>query len=114
MSAIYNLIESDESFRKKLLDSNLISLQECTDEENERFSALREAGDPLPKGIVTSEDSSTKFVRIVPEDLSPEDELNLFEYLQLKELSKIRGWVTFFGVLTVISLIVGLISVLVR
>lgn len=114
MRVITKALENNESFRNHLLDCDLISLQECTDEENEQFLAMVQANKALPDGVMASQDDSAKFVQIIPADLTPGDELNMIEYLKLTELKKIGNWVTFFGILTVVSLIVGLIIHLVK
>lgn len=112
MRMIANAMESDNSFRHRILQSGILTTERCTEEENEQYLALDKAGAALPDEIITSEEYSTKFERIVPSDLSAEEELNLIEYLKLKEIAKIRGWVAFFGILTIIGLICGLLTVL--
>ena len=114
MRVITQAIENDDSFRNGLLDCGLISLRDCTDDENEKYLAMNQADVTLPDGVIASKDDSTKFVQVLPKNLSSSDELNMIEYLKLKELSRIGGWVSFFGVLTVISLIISLVVVLVK
>ena len=112
MRTLIKLVSIDESFRRKLVSSGLVFLQDCSDAENEQFSAMKRDGKQLPEDIVPDEYEINTFQRITLSDQTPEDDLCIIEYMKLQEVAKIRSWVTFFGALTLIGLVCYLLIVL--
>jgi len=112
-----------EELRKMKADIGLVEKVACTDAENTQFAMAVKSG-KLPEGIYQYKMSNTgklvdQFYRLSEPELSDAD---LAEYLQYKQLSileeqtkkieSIRGMVTFFVVLTVLSLLGTLISII--
>ena len=118
-----NSILNDEKLGASLLRAGLIKRTECTDQENAQFRYLLAQGQPLPNGVYYYESYETNeegieqsvpvFFRITPSDLTEADESAMLERLKACEIITIRKWVQFFGILTVISLVGGLISLII-
>ena len=103
---MYSIL-SIASLRERLIDEGILGAENCSPEENEQFQALLETGEPLPEGVYPTPESEYEFCRIPDSKLTPAEELNLIEVLKLRRVMTIQKWVSFFGVLTVISLILS-------
>lgn len=105
-----------EEFEQLKNDLGLQQEIDCTHEENVAYRKLLKNNEPLPEGILCRNPNGSPeyaaFYRIEKAALS-KDELS--EYLQceqLKSIITIRKCVVFFTVLTVISLVCGVIAAL--
>lgn len=106
MSSILN----NAALRERLIREGLLEVEDCTSQENVRFQGMLEAREPLPDGIYRTEESAYEFQRVVGGMPSPEEERNLLMVLQTRDLKKIRDWVTYFGVISILSIIVGILT----
>ena len=110
---MYSIL-SIASLRDRLIDEGILAAENCSPEENEQFQAMLETGEPLPEGVYATQETEYEFCRIPDSNLTPAEELNLIEVLKLKRVMTIQKWVSFFGVLTVINLILSLLLLLGR
>ena len=106
MSSILN----NASLRERLIREGLLEVEACTSQENERFQSILEAREPLPEGVYRTDESAYEFQRVVGGMPTPEEERNLLMALQTRDLKSIRGWVTYFGVISILGIIVGILS----
>lgn len=86
---------------------------ECTWGENKTYRQLLKDNKPLPQGVQCSNPDSENeykyFYTIKKTSLSKEELAEYVQYKQLETLIAIKRCVVFFTVLTIISLIAGLI-----
>ena len=104
-------ILSDQAVLKRLLKTGMLNSELSTDEETVAFRRQDEKGEPLPEGIIWSSKDDA-FIKIDPSELSPENEQHNISVVQTLYLKSINGWLTFFGVLTILGLIGGLITII--
>ena len=104
------VILRDADLRERLAKAELITITECTAEENKQYRELTGSKEPLPDGVFRQ--LSGSFAQITPACISNAEELNLIEALKTKNVISIKKWVTFFGVLMILSLIGGFIAIL--
>lgn len=81
----------------------------CSKEENAEILEKIKNNETLPGRVFRMSDSPEKFFRISNDDLTPEEKKELLLFKQLKVQQEIRSWVKFFGILTIIGLILGVI-----
>jgi len=109
-----HVINNNPLLREELQKAGLISIQECTDEENTLFDAMVAANKALPSDVVPSETYLNKYSRITPCDISDSGELNMIVMLLLRHVQSIKNWVTYFGVLSVLSMILTIVLLLLK
>ena len=102
---------NDTSIVKRLLKADLLAYKPCNAEETAEYQKLKKDGEPLPKGVIWSVNDGV-FIKIDPEEFSLENEKHLVSVAQTLYLKSINGWLTFLGVLTIIGLVGGLITIL--
>lgn len=105
------VIQKDAFLRKKLAKAGLITIEECTQEENSQYLELVKAKEPLPIGIYRGETPDV-FIKTIPSEVSDAEEMILLEALKTNNVISIKKWMTFFGVLTILGMIGGLISII--
>ena len=107
------ILTSEASLRAELLNQKMIRIELCSEEENNKYKEMEAAGIALPNGVFRQFTVSDMYSRIIPSDLSDTQELSLIEAAKLLKVSAIHKWLVFWGVLTIVSLIGGLIALLV-
>ena len=105
------IIFKDTYLRNKLAMAGLITVSECTAEENKQYMELVNAKESLPSGVYRGEYLRT-FIKTTPAEVSDTEELIFIEALKTKNVITIKHWLTFFGVLAILGLIGGLITVI--
>ena len=104
--------DMQKEIRYAKIDTDLLQMIDCTDEENETYLNMLQNGEPLPEGIYRHEtpdgDELDEFYRIQgPQPVEGE----LQEYLalrQYKELRTIRKCLVVLTVLAVFASTIGL------
>ena len=94
----------------------------CSAEENEEYRKLLHQKKPLPNGVYQRSEKlnindaelygNVTFVKLCKSDITDEELREYFTYRKLAYLKTIKQCVVFFTVLTVISLVCGLILAL--
>ena len=102
-------ILNNPSLRNRVFRECLLEAEACTPQENEGFQAMLESGKSLPEGVFRTDESAYEFLRIAGGMPTPEEERNLLLALQTRDLKSIRSWVTYFGVISILSIIVGIL-----
>jgi hypothetical protein len=105
------VLQKDAFLRKELAKAGLITIEKCTQEENSQYLELVKAKEPLPIGIYSGETPDV-FIKTIPSEVSDAEEMILLETLKTKNIISINGWVTIIGVLTILGLIGGLITII--
>ena len=89
---------------------------DCSEEENQEYLKLRRDNKPLPNGVLTRHRNGSidalEFYRLQETSLAKEELFEYIQYKQLRTLITIKKCVVFFTVLTIISLIFGILTVL--
>lgn len=92
---------------------NLIQKIPCTKEENKLYSQLIRSGKPLPQNVVKYEYPVSmdydEFYTVYIPDVSAAEIQEYLTYKQLALLNTIKNCVMFFTILTIISLVGGLL-----
>lgn len=109
-----NSILNNPRLRGRVFREGLLDAEACTLQENERYQALVEAGEALPDGIYPKYETPDEFMRVIGEKPTVEEERNLMLALQTRDIKTIRSWVTYFGIISVISLIITFFALFVR
>ena len=101
-----------------LVDRILLNLQRktgllrfipCSQEENEHYKQINQSGGQLPEWIGWNQ-SYQSYGQYEDVPFSPEERSEYLELKKLNDINAIKKWVTFFGILTIISLIITLAS----
>ncbi len=111
--------------KKELLELELkygaARKQPVTAAEAAEFSEKRKNKGHLPQGIFYGDYpdpqtgmNRTGFFRVVGDELTQEEKNELIMLKQLKAQETANGWLTFFGVITIIGIIAGIILTLVK
>jgi hypothetical protein len=109
----------DPNVLKQLVDDGMIKCRLCSQQEADAFHEREKQGKPLPHGIFEiSVNRKNSYIEVDPLELTPENEQRIQSYLQvansskqIEYLSSIKQWLTFFGVLTILGLIGGFITI---
>ena len=92
----------------------ILESTDCTESESEQYRKLLIEGSPLPKGVYVKDpeiDKKWADFHIVTETKLSKEALNDYiQYKQLSTLLTIKKCVVFFTVLTIISLVFGVIA----
>ncbi len=102
---------NDESVLKKLRKANLLDCEPCTAEETTKYRQLLSEGKPLPKGVFGPSENGT-FTKISASEFTKENEQHTVSVAQTLYLKSINGWLTFFGIMAIIGLVGGLITII--
>lgn len=92
--------------RKKF---GLIEDDLCSEEENKTFRIMEGNNKPLPEGIYRCEENNLAYCRYKNTDLTENEISELLKLYQLNYLKKINAGITFFVVLTIISVTLSII-----
>ena len=82
----------------------------CSPAETQEYLTQEAQRKSLPDDVILLDGTAYK---IDPEELSAENEMHLVSVAQTLYLKSINGWLTFFGVLTILGLIGGVIAMIV-
>ena len=89
---------------------------DCTYEEDEKYREMLQENKPLPDGILCRNPEGSaeyaSFYKVERTTLSEDELAEYLQYKQLKSIITIKNCVVFFTVLTIISLVCGLILTL--
>ena len=105
----------DEELIRMKCKLGVLKEEPCPEWENRAYRTMLKQGKPLPEGVYKDtnyDDEEAEFYTIQKTGKSEEE---TSEYLMLKQLEaiiSIKKWVTFFGVLTIISLIISAVTVM--
>ena len=85
----------------------------CSEEENQELIILLRNNQTLPEGVFQHRDSwngnpTDKFFRATPPELSSEDRAEYLICKQIDLLMSIKGYLLFFVILTIVSIVGGL------
>ena len=106
-------ILNDRDVMETLYNAGLLKCESCNELEATEYQQLRSEGKPLPKGVIWAPNKKT-FLKIDPSEFSSrEAEQHIVSVAQTLYLKSIKKWLTFFGVLTILGLIGGLIALIV-
>ena len=109
-----NIIDIRDEFRKAKFDVNLLQNIDCSPEDNRQYLELLKNGQALPQGVYRKKDIDGReldlFYTVYDPQLSEKEISEYIELMQYKEIRTIRKCVVFFTVLTIISLILGIIA----
>ena len=87
---------------------------DCTEEQNAQYRQLAKENKPLPARVYCRNSDPTAeyatFYSVSEMELTPEQLNEYLQYKQLKTLTSIKKCMVFFTVLTVISIIGGVIA----
>ena len=97
------------SIINRLMKAEMVDCAACSEEETQELLQQKAQGKALPDDIILYKDKAYK---IDPEEFSVENEMHLLSVSQTLYLKSINGWLTFFGVLTILGLIGGLITII--
>lgn len=93
-------------------DLGIISKVKCSKEEQKEFRRMKKAGEPISSeknGQIFVDSNDGTFFRNVSIDMTNDEINQLMAYRQMQYLKSISSGVTFFVVLTVISLVISLL-----
>lgn len=93
------------AFLKELYYNGIIGSDDCTEEENQRYTKMND--DELPDGIDVSGNDSSKFIKYQNNDLT-EEQMKLFLLAkQNSNLRAIKRCIMFFVVLVIIGILLS-------
>ena len=111
----------DKKLRKMKINAGIMTREDCSDDENKQFAGAVKDGS-LPDGVYQvsySGEPADKFYRLHDSGLTGQDLMDYFQLKQLdilekqsKSIDSIKGMVTFFVVLTVLSLLGSFITLM--
>ena len=95
----------------------LANKKPCTDTQNKEYTELLKTGKKLPNGVFQyysndKDEYVDKFYVLLESDMTSEEMAEYIGYKQMFLLAKIKGYLEFFVVLTVISLVLSIIGVI--
>ncbi len=93
----------------------ILQRTDCTWEEDDKYRSLLRENKPLPDGILydAPSDGSLElphFYKVQKANLSKEELAEYVQYKQLKSIVTIKNCLVFFTVLTILSLVGGIIT----
>ena len=90
--------------------------ENCSEKDNSIYRDYIREGRPLPADVCRIDDydeiNDAEFAVITKHDLSREELVEFVQLKQLQELTTIKKCMVFFAVLTIISLILGVLGVM--
>jgi hypothetical protein len=104
------LTDLRQSYYEELQNCNLVDVEYCSNEENDKLSGMQEDG--IPNNVQKS--IGTKYYHRYVSDLSDEEKKLFLMTKQLSNLKSIKNCLIFFVVLAIIGLIIGFIGVFVH
>ena len=94
-------------------DIGLCQEIDCSEEENRMYLEMLKQKKELPSGIIRRVESNgaklNQFYRVVPLEITPEEMQEYCALKQTKNIQIIKNCVVFFTVLSVLSLIAGIL-----
>lgn len=96
-------------------DLNLMQKINCSDEENEKFASMLKDNQPLPDDVFQYKNDGigyNNFYRIYSTDLNEQEINEYILYEQLKNIQSIKRGVTYFVVLSVISMFISFLVII--
>lgn len=109
------------NFREKLdemrCELGVFHQENCSEKDNKLYRDYLREGRPLPADVRRIDEyeeiGDAEFAVITKNDLSRDELMEFVQLKQLKELTTIKKCVMFFTVLTIISLVLGVLSVMI-
>ena len=107
-----DILKQNSALREQLAAAGMIQVSFCTPEETKEYNQMIENGEELPNNVFANEGYVKSYSKIFPSDLTDAELLNMIEATKLGKVASIQKWVIFFGVLIIIGLIGGLITLI--
>lgn len=100
-----------DELRYHKFEFDLLQKVPCTKQENKAYSQILKQGGTLPEGVFAhiydnGDISTTEFYTIYEADLSEAEIREYLTYKQLSLIKSIKNYIRFFGILTIIGMVV--------
>ncbi|MBR4635587.1 MAG: hypothetical protein IKO51_04410 [Clostridia bacterium] len=112
-------VKSKHHLVAKLLEFGFGKVSPCSSSEDTQYQALSSKGEALPSNVYfgTYTDPKTGnqvqgFYKYIAPNMTQEEINQLVNLEKLETLRTIKNWVMFFGIVTIIGLVGGLIAII--